>query len=1745
MDVRGIARRVAARVLLAQDYFSVGDEILFGKYKNKKGKILKFFTDERGVPMVEIEPVPKGRKQNKTMGMFNLWHLPERRGLPSKKTACIIVGKDFDGHLCLLKNRDRSYDAELQIMHMEFAGVEMTFVLDLETGYLEGVNEHGIGVVNTTLMVLHDENEGHSGKTTGKRTLKSKDGPKIFHALLQDNLEDAVETLVSFNGGIRGHTFVADGKSLISIECTRKNPARVHRLDPARVNTRTNHGVSYPEAGYTKGEDYVSSIVRRWEAQKRIQDVKRPEAVAPALVALIDDADSPFNPVRVTDKMRTTSQLLIDTSTPSLYLYLVPGHATIKKTINLLPGGRRPKIPVRVFRYREKMEDREFEDSDGDEAKDEVPDAEGILQEDRLFARRVLARYKDKKTVKTKDGDERVVYEYGPRQVINRNRAKAERVEKLRKTMADLRTKVRRDLEAKDEKRRAVALAVALMDETYERPGNEGSAGEGHFGVTTWQRRHVRFRKGKATISYVGKSGIEHKKTVETPAVVKALRAACEGKGQDACLVDVESKDVNEYLRPFKITGKDIRGFHANREMKERLRKIRREGPDLPRPRKDRDKVLSDEFKRALGETAEAVGHTESTLRSQYLVPGLEDDYMKDGTVSDSLVKSGAADVVTDTATVYAIAPEALHDMIGRGEWEEQADKMWGDDPATDDTWNDMSRIVREMGGAVFETGADGGFDVEVVGRRDDQGVRAPLLSPVREQGALPPYGLHRKAARSMRAAAERGTATERRILANAVLAPVLVVRDRRWWIDAAPTLYRIAREHERPRPVVDGLRFDPEMFAMLWYEDGDGHRIRSEDEHDTWEVPKGAETQHSMFPNVLRHGILLLNDDGTSTSVATGESSFPSDLVTEMVRSGDWDVADAIMVAGQACERCLNVLLHRYGLDDGYPFASDAYWRAGTRCPMCEHLVGDPREDEARGRAMSQARDVQATKTPAELEDERVEDMLRPEPKKKPPRYDLRNNRTLEEDDEDLEGMGGGDRGDRDLSLKWNKVARRVAFRWLAVPEAPRPLRVAHLHVAREFPSDFQEDIAHRQFTHPETRNQVGFGSLPQEEQTRIYERWKGRAEEDPEPDEEREAPEEERTREDVEKNLDRARDRVDELEEKVDKAKAQIRESRDAVKGLKKLLEKASETARAQLETKIKEETTNLRRAEDDLEDLGGELKEAKKEVEDLKRERKDPGGVEEKRRQEEAREQQERAREAISEVQESIRGLVSAESDLPNDVQAQIERAFENLDDEQVEAFSGAFRKTLGDLVKTDAASEDAANLANVVARVGDVGESDDPEEMARRIAEIAYVRNVVGNPLVVGGRPVGQTKMDEEGYSGRALDAFRQFQRLQPTLREQAAEKIREEMRGLDAESDRAQELEAVLTGINTAHIADTGRSLEGRPEPSKGAAALIRRMVENGQAATMFRPAEDFFAEDSRRAMEGALSAMSDEEVADFVVGDDRDHPFAQLREHLAEKGASEYKQLVKDFLIQDFMSDIWGDRAVRDYMESAGFADAGDPEVRAKLMADTRYATDPEEEMAALGRIEKARASGEEPDSADEEMVREFLDPDTGKGLRGKLRGLMDALRAKFKKHVVTPATAVLNHFLETGEAAALRQETVPHPDEGTEPSTGRAEREDEEHGPGDVWRTEQGNWRAKNPDGVPKTFDSQDTAQQFARPEAALGEAEGFSAEFGVPTEERGPSRFAAGLANAWAARIRHVHPDDPARPRIVLEAA
>jgi len=80
--------------------------------------------------------------------------------------------------------------------------------------------------------------------------------------------------------------------------------------------------------------------------------------------------------------------------------------------------------------------------------------------------------------------------------------------------------------------------------------------------------------------------------------------------------------------------------------MRETLKEVRKKGPKLPSPGKEREKLLKDEFKQALENMAKSVGHKPSTLKNQYLVPGFEIHYLENGSVIKDLTADFYLDIV-------------------------------------------------------------------------------------------------------------------------------------------------------------------------------------------------------------------------------------------------------------------------------------------------------------------------------------------------------------------------------------------------------------------------------------------------------------------------------------------------------------------------------------------------------------------------------------------------------------------------------------------------------------------------------------------------------------------------------------------------------------------------------------------------------------------------------------------------------------------------------------------------------------------------------------------------------------------------------------------------------------------------------------------------------------------------------------------------------------------------------------------
>jgi DNA topoisomerase-1 len=214
------------------------------------------------------------------------------------------------------------------------------------------------------------------------------------------------------------------------------------------------------------------------------------------------------------------------------------------------------------------------------------------------------------------------------RQLKQRWDYKRDSIYNLRDNIKRLKLQVRKDLKVRDEKDKLTALIVRIMMNTSERVGNEGSASNGRFGISQLKNTHIFLRNGKIHLIYVGKSGVSHSKSFSDATSFAILKTLKKRNNNFLFITSdgfrIKPDRVNRYLSNFGAKSKDIRGFNANHLMICELKKFGNIKED-----KERTKL----FNLSLKKVASKIGHSPATLRKHYLLPEIEENYFKKGSV--------------------------------------------------------------------------------------------------------------------------------------------------------------------------------------------------------------------------------------------------------------------------------------------------------------------------------------------------------------------------------------------------------------------------------------------------------------------------------------------------------------------------------------------------------------------------------------------------------------------------------------------------------------------------------------------------------------------------------------------------------------------------------------------------------------------------------------------------------------------------------------------------------------------------------------------------------------------------------------------------------------------------------------------------------------------------------------------------------------------------------------------------------
>jgi len=278
---------------------------------------------------------------------------------------CVVAGVRLGNGIILAKNRDRGYDARMEIVHEVVDNVEIVYWHDIDTDWSEGMNEFGIGIVNSSLMVNDDEKETEKvekkredgDKDKGKGPQHATDGAKIRQVLTQKNIRDAIKVLISTRGdgssefkGVSGESIVSDGKDSYVVEHSSIDVPIIRKLKrDKKVTVRTNHGIYHKHLGYQGGPKKESSHSRLELAKKNLQDAKKDQDVLDLMKKKYKE--NPFlNPYRTDNKfdMQTVGQIMMNCDTKTVTVRMDNKHGKLETIENLLPKGYEPKIKIKV-----------------------------------------------------------------------------------------------------------------------------------------------------------------------------------------------------------------------------------------------------------------------------------------------------------------------------------------------------------------------------------------------------------------------------------------------------------------------------------------------------------------------------------------------------------------------------------------------------------------------------------------------------------------------------------------------------------------------------------------------------------------------------------------------------------------------------------------------------------------------------------------------------------------------------------------------------------------------------------------------------------------------------------------------------------------------------------------------------------------------------------------------------------------------------------------------------------------------------------------------------------------------------------------------------------------------------------------------------------------------------------------------------------------------------------------------------
>jgi len=180
---------------------------------------------------------------------------------------CVIFYANICGDIILAKNRDKVYNPYVEIIHEIKNNIEIAYIKD-NRGWIEGINEYGIGVVNSTLVKGADDEQ-----------LPKKN--YIYESLLHKTQKDVFKKFKY----IEGHSIVAIDNKVFHIE-NNKTKMYLNKLKTDAVFSNHSIHFDYKKIKLPKGVKFrntirsspfkmVSSFLRKKTVETELDKIKK------------------------------------------------------------------------------------------------------------------------------------------------------------------------------------------------------------------------------------------------------------------------------------------------------------------------------------------------------------------------------------------------------------------------------------------------------------------------------------------------------------------------------------------------------------------------------------------------------------------------------------------------------------------------------------------------------------------------------------------------------------------------------------------------------------------------------------------------------------------------------------------------------------------------------------------------------------------------------------------------------------------------------------------------------------------------------------------------------------------------------------------------------------------------------------------------------------------------------------------------------------------------------------------------------------------------------------------------------------------------------------------------------------------------------------------------------------------------------------------------------------------------------